>query len=404
MNKIFKVIIIGGGASGLLCATELLRKDNAFSGEDVLLIERLARVGKKLVATGNGQGNLYNENMREEFYHGDKEFISSVVCGIKQLCLINYFKDLGILTVSEAGGKVYPLSRQASSVLDIIRAELIEKNLNILTETKAQDVEYKKGIFTVFTDKGTFYAENVVLACGGKAAGQYGTDGEGYALSEKFGHRVTPLYPSLVQLKTDTKKIKGLKGIKTTAEVKIKSGEKVIKTVRGDLLFTDYGVSGNTIFNLSGYAAESDNPTLEIDFLPDIDEKELADVLRERKNKSFVKTEGIFCGLVNKMLGKALEKSSPDKAEKSLAKTAKCFTLKVCGNTGFDCAQVTKGGISTKDVCDKTFESTLRNGFYITGEALNVDGDCGGYNLAFAFYSGIIAAKSVKGKYLSCKS
>lgn len=396
MEKTFSVAVIGGGASGLLCAVELLRGKNALNGSEIVILEKLDRVGKKLIATGNGAGNLSNADIREEFYHGDADFIKNFTSLTEQLNVEQYFLDLGIPFFTDEKGKKYPLSRQASSVLDIIREILSKSGVKIYNGFCVDKIFEKNKKFVLEGANGRITASKVVIACGGAAGKQFGTDGSSYKLAEAFGHKKTELYPSLVQVKTELDKIRGLKGIKEYARVYALDGERVLKSQKGDILFTEYGLSGNTVFSVSGYLATAKKPMIKIEFLPEYSFNKTVEILRNRANKIDLKECGVLCGIVNKKVGEKIVKLSGSDNPEKLAFALKNFTLSVTGSLGFNYAQVTKGGIITKDVDGKTFQSKLKSGLYLTGEILNVDGDCGGYNLTFAFISAIFAAKSIK--------
>ena len=396
MNKLFKAAIIGGGASGILCATELLTGEDCLNGEDVVILERNDRVGKKLVATGNGQGNLTNAVVSAKNYSGDPAFIDAFIGQVKSVNLTRYFEKLGIITEQGEHGRIYPVSRQANSVSDVLRDYLKFKNCTVKTDFKAENVVFKGGAFAVRSNNGeTVTAEKVVLAVGGKAAKQFGTDGQGYALATAFSHKLTPLYPSLVQIKTEKDLIRGLKGIKQNAEVLLSDGKSPVKRASGDLLFTEYGVSGNAAFQVSDKIATLKDPALTVDFLPQFTIDKLESVLAERVKGGFIPRSEILNGLVHKRIGETVMKICDGDISRA-AKTVKGFTLKVVGTLGFDYAQTTKGGIETDGVIPDTYESRYRKGLYITGETLDVDGECGGYNLTFAFKSGITAARAIK--------
>ena len=396
MEKTFSVAIIGGGASGLLCAVELLRGKNAINGKDIVILERTDRVGKKLIATGNGQGNLSNANFDKEYYHGNKEFIEQFIKTAREIDIERYFSQLGIPFYTDEKGRKYPLSRQASAVLDIFREILSQNGVNVITDFYASDVKKTKNGFEVQSLTQKILAKKVVVACGGSAGKQFGTDGTSYHLLEKFGHKCTPLYPSLVQIKTELEKIRGLKGLKEYARVYALDGEKELKSQTGDILFTEYGVSGNTVFTVSGYLATAKNPVIRIEFLPDFTLEETEKLLEERSKSINLESLNVLCGIVNKKIGERLVKNINSTKPKDMAKLLKDFRLKVSGNLGFNYAQVTKGGIKTDQIDEKTYQSKLVDGLYLTGEVLDVDGDCGGYNLTFAFCSGILSAKSIK--------
>lgn len=396
MNKLFKVALIGGGASGLLSAVELLTGENALSGQDVVILERNDRLGKKLVATGNGQGNLSNANLAAENYSGDTAFISEFIKQFHFINPVSYLENLGIITEKDETGRIYPVSRQANSILDIIRQYLGSKNCTVITGFKAASVKPCADGFSIVSEKGDkIAAQKVILAAGGKAAKQFGTDGFAYSLATAFSHKLTPLYPSLVQLKTEKELIKGLKGIKHNVSLTIYDGEKPIKTTAGDLLFTDFGVSGNAVFKVSDKVQTLKNPVLNIDFVPNFSETALINILKKRKAQGFIPPRELLNGIVHKKLGETVYKLCGDDIERTV-KAVKEFKLSVVGTLGFDYAQTTKGGIKTQDICPETYESKLQKGLYLVGEILDVDGECGGYNLAFAFTSGLAAAKAVK--------
>lgn len=397
MNKVYSTVIIGGGASGLLCAVELLSNNNKLNGEEILILERNDRVGKKLIATGNGQGNLTNANITCDNYYGDKEFIDCFLGNLKNINLIEYLDNLGIPLCKSKDGKMYPISKQASAVLDIFRAFLDTHNCQIFTSEKVINVQKENNVFKIQTPNAIYMAKNVVMATGGMAQKQFGTDGESYAIAKNLGHKLTKLYPSLVQLKTEKDKIKGLKGIKESAKVSALLNGKVVHSSTGDLLFTEFGVSGSTIFQVSSAIADSQNASLKIEFLPEYSSEEIEKYIERRKNLNYFKDEDILSGIVNKKVAQSVIRQLKDKKPNAIAYALKNFTLKVTGSLGFQYAQVTRGGIETSLVDATSYQSKLVDGFYIIGEALDVDGDCGGYNLTFAFISAICCAKHIKG-------
>jgi len=396
VQKIYKVAIVGGGASGLISAITLTQGDNKIKGEDVVVLEKNDRILKKLIATGNGQANLSNANLSQGNYYGDRDFINAYFRSKADFSVEDYFLSLGLPFTTLSDGRKYPLSRQANAVVDILRFTAEDRNIEIRTGFNCLDISKKGDIFAI-KGEDTVYAETVIFAVGGKASPSFGTDGKSYAILEKLGHSLTSLYPSLVQVKTETDKIKGLKGIKETACITAFDGDKPLKTATGDLLFTDFGMSGSAVFQVSGHLACAKNPVVKIEFLPELDEATLEKILERRKDTLKIPSrEDLLLGILHKKLGQVIVKNQTDLSPKTLAKTLKNFYLKVKGTLGFDNAQVTKGGIDTKDLSPTTFESKLVKGLYITGEVLNVDGDCGGYNLDFAFTSGYLSANAIK--------
>ena len=402
MRNAYKVAIIGGGASGLLCAAELLSGKTPFSGDEIIVLERNDRVGKKLVATGNGQGNFTNEKLCEARFHGERNFVSAFLNNASSVNLTEYFYDMGIPLVKDEEGRYYPFSKQASSALDIIRAFLSDKRCEIQTNCYIKTVKRAGKVYSLTdAENVTRYAEKIVLACGGCAAKQFGTDGNGYRIAEAFGHRITRLAPSLVQVKTETGVIRGLKGIKERVRLKLfddaegKNAQAKGEAV-GDLLFTDYGVSGNTVFALSSRLSECVKPFFSVEFLPETSFDALTKILSDRANKDYIKEENVLTGIINKKTGQAILKNVKNSEPEAVASAIKAFRLNVTGTLGFDYAQVTKGGVDTDDINPFSMQSKLSNGLFFTGEIVNVDGDCGGFNLSFAFLSAIMAARFIK--------
>lgn len=383
MRTFYKIMIIGGGASGLISASILADR---IGGKNVVVLEKNDRVGKKLSQTGNGQGNLTNTDLNLSCFHSNQSSFPEYAItkyGAKQI--EEFYNNIGIFLCGD--GKRYPVSKQASAVTDALRFYLEKKGVTIVAGAEVKNLEVNKGLFDAVTSVDNFRAEKVIVSFGGKAGKPYGTDGTAYNLITSFGHTLTDLYPSLVQLKT--KPFKGLKGIKADAIVKaIGDGE---KTSHGDLLFTDYGVSGNSIFAVSGVVTRGGK--LEVEFLPGISLSQVENMLSTRKALGYDGV-GLTSGLLHKMLGKVIFESS-NGSIKDYASKIKKFTIDVTGTLDFNFAQVTKGGINTTEVDDKTMQSKLVGGMYVIGEALDVDGDCGGYNLHWAFASASVACDDI---------
>ena len=386
---------MGGGVGGLLCAIELT--SNGFSGNDILILEKNDRVGKKLISTGNGQGNLFNRDNSAKYYHGDKAFIQTFCNHCDQIDLEQYLFRLGIPTCYESNGRAYPLCKQASAVLDILREILSKRGVNTLTNSQVTSITKKERAYRVCVGKNEYLADNVVLAFGGAVGKQFGTDGSSFELLKSLSHTVTPLYPSLVQLKTSLENIRGLKGLKERAEVTVLDGDKAIASSVGDLLFTDFGVSGSAVFQISSYVKGLKNPRLKISFLPDLSLSKVQEIIEYRENLEGIGQDKLI-GLLVKRIGQTVQKTAKSLKAKDLAFALKNFMLEVKGDLGFNYAQVTKGGVRTSEVDANTFESKINKNLYLIGELLDVDGDCGGYNLTFAFVSGITCAKTIKGE------
>ncbi len=396
-----KIAVIGGGASGIVAAISAAR-----NGAEVTIYERCERIGRKILATGNGRCNYTNINAGVLNYHGNNpQFIENTIDSFWVRETKDFFAELGMLTKVEENGKAYPYSLQASAVLDVLRYELERLEVKIVTGFEVKEIIRKGSGFIIKSyDAQTEVSDRVIVSAGGKASPSLGSNGSGYKIAEDFGHKVTKLYPSLVQIKTETNIIKALKGIKLDANVTICSGSKKEKAF-GEVLFTDYGLSGPAIFNISRICAEDGNKEISLDILPEINHNELYDILRERRTKQR-NLETFFVGMVNKKIGMAIMKYADvlpysrtsdtisEKEIKRLVDALKNFRLQVTGTMSWNNAQVTAGGIVTDNINSSTFESKLIKGLYFTGEILDIDGDCGGYNLQWAWSSGYIAGKN----------
>ena len=393
MNDVYSVAIVGGGASGLACAVELI--NCGVSGKEIVILEKNDRVGKKLLATGNGQGNVSNAQISQANYYGDKGFISVFFSCNKKPSVSELFNVLSLPLYTDSEGRKYPLSKQASSVLDIMREFLLRNGVNVITNAEVTAIKKSGKVFLLFADK-EYKAYKVVTAFGGKAGRQFGTNGTAYELLKPFGHAVTKLYPSLVQLKTEKEKIRGLKGLKEKVKLSVKDSG-VRKEIYGDILFTDYGISGDAVFKISSLVADKTSSIINVEFLPSLTYLEVENIIEERLEKGFL-GESLLNGIINKKIGVNVLKLVKEINAKNVANALKNFTLTVTGTLGYDYAQVTKGGIDCKDVDPIMFESKKQSGIYVIGEALNVDGDCGGYNLDFAFTSGMMAARDIAKK------
>jgi len=397
---VYNVAVVGGGFSGL-CAAVML----GFAGiKSVALFDANKRLGKKIQATGNGQGNLTNADMTIGHYHGDKAFAENALSRYGKDEMLDFFTRLGLLT-TEKDGKIYPASFCASSISDVLRFAVEKCDTEQFIETRIVNIIKEKGVFVLTSQDGRkFTAKKVVLAFGGSSGDGFFTDGKSYPLAVNFGHKITDLSPSLVQIKTERGKIRGLKGIKQQAKVTLLSGEKTVRAFSGDLLFTDYGISGNSVFSLSAYLKGVKNPVVKIEFLPDRSyEKLCGELINKVKLCGDCTCENLLVSVLPTRLAqtvitesglKLTDKATARNAEK-IARTVKNFTLKADGTAGFKAAQVTAGGIDCKDVDSATMESKLTDGLYITGEALNVDGDCGGYNLQWAYTSAAACANAI---------
>ncbi len=393
-----KIAIIGGGAAGLFLA-------NALGGHDgVTLFERGERVGRKLSATGNGQGNITNlAASRTEYFSlsGGEDLAKRLIEKENESSLSAFFRALGVPCVSDERGRVYPASRQASALTDALRFALQKSSARVKLGAEVVALTKEGDGFCLRTleqgEARRYTAERVVLCAGGKAAKNFGTDGSAYALAQGLGHTVTKLYPSLVQLKTETRHTKSLKGIRVNdGVVRVKTPKREF-TVQGDVIFTDYGVSGDAVFRLSAFIAEEiggGECVLHLDFLPQYKEEEIYALLRGKSESfSFLSGEELLFGIVNNQLGRAILRRADGDLRRAAA-LVKDFPLPVTGSLGFDYAQVTKGGIPLTEVTEN-LESRLVKNVYFAGELLDVDGQCGGFNLQWAYSSAQAFAKAI---------
>ncbi len=396
------VLIIGAGASGMAAAITAAGD----GGNRVILLEKQSRPGKKLLATGNGCCNLTNADLSIENYFGsEKEFAIPALTRFGLESTLDFFRSLGLLTREEGGGRIYPYSMQASSVLDVLRFALERPNIELHCGAAAVSIEKKGSGFSVATDKGPFFADRLIVAAGGAAAPRLGGTADGYKLLQTMGHSRTALYPSLVQVKTENAYPRALKGIKTDAKVTLFSGKAAVCVSAGEVLFTEYGLSGPAVFELSRFVSTGKDLSVSLDLMPEYAEDEVAGLLLEnRKSAGSLACENFLAGVLNKRLGQMLIKyseialSAPaaslkDAEIQRLACSIKNFKLPVTGTTGFENAQVTAGGIRTSEFRSDTLESRLCPNLFAAGEVLDVDGRCGGYNLQWAWSSGRLAGK-----------
>ncbi|MBQ4382834.1 MAG: aminoacetone oxidase family FAD-binding enzyme [Oscillospiraceae bacterium] len=395
--------VIGGGAAGLMAALTASER-----GAAVTVFERQARVARKLMATGNGRCNLSNTDMRPERYHGDRAFAERVFETFSQRDTLELFHSLGLVTVEEPGGRLYPLSDSAASVADTLRLRCLAQGVDFRTGTAVRALKRAGSGFAIITDEGSETFPRVLVACGGCAGAWLGGVSDGYELLCSLGHRRTKLFPSLVQLKTDAAPIRGLKGIRCDAGVTLLRGDSVIAQSAGEVQFTEYGVSGPAVFDVSRAASvQGGGLTLTLDLVRQLEKRETVDLLMEKRDSMpALAAEDLLIGVLHNRLGRVLIKSAGVESAKAagdvsnrelaaIAGACKAFTLPVTGTLGFDSAQVTAGGVETADFDPATMESRLVPGLFAAGEVLNVDGDCGGYNLQFAWSTGRIGGLSL---------
>lgn len=406
-----EVIIIGGGASGLVAAIVAARK-----GVKVCVLERLNRVGKKILVTGNGRCNITNIDLGEACYHTSSAH-HPIMAPIKRFGYEEtktFFEELGIVFLVE-GKKVYPCSEQATSVLDVLRMEAERLQVELLTDVKVVDLSYKKNGWQVKDEEGQIYeSKQVIVATGGMANPSLGCDGTGYQLLKRLGHEITPTFPILVHMLSSSPYCKMMMGTKVKAHVTIEVEDGSKREEYGEVLFTEDGLSGPPIFQLSRIASlaklEKKSAKVVLDLFKDWSYDDLVSLIYQRIEKHPERSiEELFIGLIHKRLivpilkasdimqiGRACENLEYEEIAR-IAGTLKAFTFLIEGTRGFKYAQVTAGGVKIEEVDLKTMASLKAKNLYITGEVLDVDGDCGGYNLQWAWSTGFIAGESVSG-------
>lgn len=403
-NTNYDIITVGAGAAGLAAAISAKRNNRDLK---IAILEAQSKAGKKILVTGNGRCNLTNTNVSKEFYHGSFD-VSKTLNRFSAEKLINFFSTLGLVCDIETNGLVYPHSRQASAVLDVLLMEIKRLKIEIICDCKVELIRKKGEFFNIKTSNGEYTAKKAVMSCGGKAFPTAGGTGLGLDVIKNLGHKITPLFPALCPIQVKSDFMKSLKGIRAKAEVTLYDGEKAIKSEIGEVQFTDNALSGICVFNLTTLLPKTKNPIISVNLTKDYSYIKLLNLLYDRK-KLFANEplEEFFTGLFHKKIGTALIKSITNKALTENCKKLSDKELKSLANLiqnwKFECkqckdfskAQVMLGGVNGNEVNGYTFESKVVKNLYICGEALDVCGDCGGFNLHFAFASGIITGENL---------
>jgi len=397
--------IIGGGASGMAAALAASENENT----QVVLLERQARVGRKLQATGNGRCNLTNLHACEGGYHGEEASFADYAIGeFGPEATLNWFRSLGLFTVAEDSGRVYPYSDQANSVLDVLRFALEQPNIEVKLGFEVEKVKKTANGFRVESKEEILECDKLIVACGGLAGTKLGGTMSGYKLLRSLGHKCTKLRPTLVQLKSGWNGIAALKGVRANCHAAIYHNEELHSESTGEIQFTEFGISGPVIFEISRDACQgSGSWVCRLDFLPNIDPETLkAELLRRRT--TILPVSELLTGILHNRLGRVVTQTVgisgyvpvAQLEENEIAEVCyavKNFEITLTEPMGMDVAQVTAGGILTKEFNDQTMESRLVPGLYACGEVLDIDGDCGGYNLQWAWSSGRLAGHHAGG-------
>lgn len=401
MTYNFDALIVGGGASGLMCAITAKRRNPKLN---IAIIEKNDRVGKKLLSTGNGRCNLTNTHISADKYVGSLN-VKSLFAKYDADFLLREFMSLGLLTYADSEGRVYPVSRQASSVLDVLRFACNRYGVKIFCGEQIRTLKRESGEFRIKTAENEFFGKKLVIACGSKAAPKLGGNASGADYLRNLGLAVEPFQPALcpVQVKSDV--LKSLKGLRAAGNVSLLRNGKPVKTECGEIQFADGALSGICVFNLSLYAKNGD--IISIDLLPDYSEKELYNILISNIELfAGLTADNLLTGILQKRLAQAVMKQIgmkdfsrlcgelTDTEIKKAAKTLKSMDFAVTQLSGFEHAQCAKGGVKANELSER-FESKKVRNLFVCGEAVDICGECGGFNLHFAFISGMIVGEQL---------
>lgn len=390
MSDNMDIIIIGAGASGIVTAINAKNENN-----NVILIEKNDRVGKKLLATGNGRCNYTNLNLSEDNY-SSPSFVKKTIDEFSNEDLINYFSLLGLESTTDVN-RVYPITLKANSVLNILIYWLDKKGIDIRSNTEVKEIKKNKNGFDVITSHDKIEADIVIAAFGAKSMPASGSDGKSFEILKKLGLKITELKPALTQVKLESKYLKHLSGTKVLGKAKLFKKNKEIDERNGEILFTNYGISGPPILDLSVNISE-DN-FIEVPLINNVDENTVDKLYSRYYMLEDFSLEEYLMGIVDKnFIHYIIDYLNLDKNTAmnmiSMADFQKIIEIllkskfKVIGTKGFKNSQVTRGGVDLSEVNNWDYSSKKFKNLYIIGEALNIDGDCGGYNLHFAFASG----------------
>ena len=409
---IYDVCVIGGGASGLAAAVAAGRE-----GASVLILERMDKIGKKILATGNGKCNLTNDRVvRGHIPAGayrcrQRNFPAQVLNAFDSGDTLSFFESMGLYTKNRDEYR-YPLSEQASSVSDVLKCELAERKTDVMTGVEVRSVRVMKngsgeGRFLIKTDKAVYRSRRMIMAAGGRSAEKLGSNGSGYELCRKLGHRILPTVPALCALHCREKYFKELAGIRIQGRIQLLIDGRMSAEDRGELQLTAYGISGIPVFQVSRYGAyglmEHRDVRAVLDLMPDLDRETLYDRLRiQAKRHSEWNMGMLLSGMMNRKLAACLLKicgidsaytgrQMDEKLLKALVSRIKHLEVHITDTNGFEQSQVTAGGVDTREINIHNMSSKKVRGLYIIGELLDVDGICGGYNLQWAWATGVLA-------------
>lgn len=394
------IVVIGGGPSGLTAAIIAARK-----GKKVSIIEKNNKCGKKLLITGNGKCNYFNENQKLSNYHSNNnELINKIITEENLNKVKSFFNSLGIVPKIK-NGYYYPFTEMAITIQNALLYEIKKNNIEIIYDLNVTEI-IKKDCFVINPNKENIKAKKIILSTGSKAAPKTGSDGSGYTLAKSLNHTIIEPKPALVGLKGNDPYFKKWSGIRTDAIISLYEDDKLIQKENGNLQLTDYGISGIVVFNLSSHISKNlknHNEEIHINFMPWLNESAY-NYLKKQAKLSYPIKETLERFLNYKLVDIIIKKSNiktdnfkklSDNDFKNLVYNLTNFPIKITDTNSFEKAQVCSGGIPLTEININTFESKKKNNLYLTGEILDVDGNCGGYNLTFAWISGIIAGENV---------
>lgn len=401
-----KIIIVGGGCSGVIAAIKAKNKNN-----EVIILERNNTLLKKLLLTGNGRCNYFNENYSIDNYHSNNiDLVNEFISNDNIIMAKEFFDNIGIVPKIK-NGYYYPYSNQAISIKDILVNEINRLGIKVIYDTYVEEI-IKKDKFIIKTNNKEYTCDKLILATGSFAYPKTGSDGKGYSILEKLGHTIIEPVPALVQLNANSKYLKDWDGVRSDVYLELFEDGKYLSKEEGEIQFTKYGLSGICIFNLSHYISrgllENKKYVVKINFVPFI-KTLISPWLYEYSKKN--KEKDIYClleGFINKKLIPIILKESNinrnkkyddlTKEEKiKLINSLRHFKVEITSTKGFDSSQVCNGGVSLEEININTMESKIVKDLYIIGELLDINGNCGGYNLTECWISGILSGKDIGG-------
>ena len=401
-----KIFVVGAGASGLIAS--IYAKD---SNNEVILLERNPEPGKKILVTGNGRCNYYNEDQNLSHYNSNNnELINKIITEENKTEILNIFNKIGIIPKIK-NGYYYPYSNQATSIKNALINEAKRKQVKIITNTYVENIVKENNKNKVITNNETYYVDSLILATGSKSAPKTSSDGNGYELVKKLNHTLIKPLPALTALKGNEKYFKEWQGIRSDVKISLYENNNLVKEEEGEIQLTDYGISGICTFNLSRHANKlldkNIRPYVLINFLPMLEENK-ENWFEERNKLMNNRTiDELLDGILNYKLTNTILKIlninkeikyndlTKEQKEKLINKITN-FKLETTDSNSYEASQVCMGGVPLTEIDILTMESKLNNNLYIIGELLDVDGECGGYNLTFAWISGMLAGKHCK--------